>query len=211
MRPVSIFRARSVAAGSTPGAGALCVQVGVTPNGRSPGSQSVTDDPGRYVDFVGDREMEGAGMNGEQPGGGTPPSLWDAYAAVACGEIAAVRALLAPDVIGHEHSKGTTPRTLRGREAVLLRLADIAVAHWEHAIIALHALLPTSRYRAVVATWHATSRFTGHAYAVRHVLIAELDYRGRVVEVWLIYERPRPDAGYCDDAVISFAEGVEEP
>ncbi len=99
-------------------------------------------------------------------GDGSAARLWVAYAAFARGEMALVGALFAPDIVGHEHPQGAEARAYHGRDAVLRRLADVAVAHWELGVIALDTLVSTATWLAVVATWHATSRYTGRPYAV---------------------------------------------
>jgi hypothetical protein len=133
----------------------------------------------------------GSGTAGADDGPAT--RLRIAYAAFAGGDMAPLGDLLAPDVVGHEHGRGNEPRAHDGRDAVLRRLADVAVAHWESVNISLDSLVSTPAWLAAVATWQATSRYTGHTYAVQHVLVARHDSRGLLAEVWLIYEHPRSD------------------
>jgi hypothetical protein len=128
-----------------------------------------------------------------EAGDGPATRMRVTYAAFARGDTAPLGDLLAPDVVGHEHGRGTEPRTYYGRDAVLRRLADVAVAHWEPVTISLDSLVSTPDWLAVVATWHVTSRYTGHTYGVQHVLVARHDNWGLLAEVWLIYEYPRPD------------------
>ena len=155
--------------------------------------------------------IEPIDAGGGLAGSGPAALLWVAYAAFARGGMALVSTLFAPDVIGHEYGTGIEPRSLHGRDAVLRRLADMAVAHWELVIISLDRLVSTTTSLAVVATWHATSRYTGHTYAVQHVLVARLDAQGRFVEVWLIYDRPRLDPGGACSGLIVPNEGAIDP
>jgi hypothetical protein len=116
-----------------------------------------------------------------------------AYAAFALGELAPLADLLAPTVIGHEYGPKVDPRAFYGRDAVLRRLADVAFVHWDAVMLALDTLVCTGTWLAAVATWQATSRYTGQPYTLQHVLVARLDAQGRWTEVWLIYQHSRPD------------------
>jgi hypothetical protein len=122
---------------------------------------------------------------------GAQSGLGEVYAAVARGDMAALGARLAPNVIGHEYGGGIEPRVLSGREAILGRLGTFGAVPWEMVTITAHASATTSSWAAAIATGHASSPTTGNLYALPHVMLAHLDEQGCLNEVWLIYDRPR--------------------
>ena len=114
----------------------------------------------------------------------------DLYAAFGRGDIAAVRAAFADDVIWHEAGRHEHSGTFHGIDAVLKAVAGSVQESWQSFSLDVHDVLSNGAHTVALVNWQGTSKRDGQGYSGHSVLVAHLNDAAKLAEVWVIWEDP---------------------
>lgn len=110
-----------------------------------------------------------------------------AYDRLACGDIAGLAPFLNVHAVAHEYRGTRRHATYQGRRAILARLEGLAPSYWDTVRVRVHTVAASGFLTAAIATWQGTSRVTGRAYVIHHVLVVRVAGR-QFTEVWVIQD-----------------------
>lgn len=124
----------------------------------------------------------------------------DLYAAFGRGDIAAVRAAFADDVVWHEAGRHEHSGTYHGIDEALNAIVGSVPQTWQSFSLDLHDVLSNGAHTVALANWQGTSKRDGQGYSGHSVLVAHVDNAGKLAEVWVIWEDPAQLAQAHGDA-----------